>query len=380
VAKNAVRDIFSFGSIHGCYLKCRKNKRNTVNALKFEIKAGENIAKLEAELKQKTYNPSRSLLFFVKKPKLREIFAADFRDRVVHHVLVGYLERKWEKIFIYDSYACRGNKGTHSGAMRLRSFIRRVTEKGARRAYYLQLDIKSFFINIDKRILFDIVRKRTNNTDIMWLAEKVIFHDCTKDYILRDRENLAAVMPRGKSLFGKENKKGIPIGNLTSQFFANVYLNELDQFVKHVLKCRYYIRYADDFVLLDGSREKMLGWLEDISLFLAEKLKLELNPKSTKLRPVSDGIDFLGYIVRKDYVLIRRRVVNNMEMKLRHMERLCRREMNEEMKDRLRSTVQSYLGHYKWGNTYRLREKLAKRPVIADHFDVDGYRLIPKCG
>jgi len=373
-------DIFSFGNIYECYLKCRKNKRNTVNALKFEIEAGENVAKLEAELKQKTYNPSRSLLFFVKKPKLREIFAADFRDRVVHHVLVSYLERKWEKVFIHDSYACRKNKGTHRGVVRLRSFIRRVTKNGAMRAYYLQLDIKGFFINIDKNILYDIVAKKTKNRDVLWLAGKIIFHDCTRGYVLRDRDNLAAVMSLGKSLFGRENKTGIPIGNLTSQFFANVYLNELDQFVKHALKCRYYVRYADDFVLMDRSREKLLGWMEDIKVFLEQKLKLELNPGRTKVRPVSDGIDFLGYIVRRDYALVRRRVVNNMDQKLRYAERRILGSMSPEIVENLRNSIQSYLGHYKWANSYKLRMKLARRPVIDEYFKVEGYKLVRKQG
>ena len=211
--------------------------------------------KLEKELKNKIYHPLRSILFFAKKPKLREIFAADFRDRVIHHVLVGYLEPIFEKIFIYDSYSCRKGKGSHRAVMKTQSFIRKVSKNGKIRAYYLQLDIKSFFMNINKEILFGLIKKRTKNKDVLWLSEKIIFYDCTKNYILKDRINLFNELVRDKSLFGKENKKGLPIGNLTSQFFANVYLNELDQFVKHNLKCRYYARYTDDFVLLDSSKE-----------------------------------------------------------------------------------------------------------------------------
>jgi len=138
-------DIFSFGNIYRCYLACRRNKRNTINALRFEINAEENILKLEREFKNRTYRPSRSILFASRKPKLREIFAADFRDRVVHHVLVDYLERIYEPIFIHDSYACRKEKGTHTAAKRLQRFTRQVTKNGNIRAYYLQLDIKDFF-------------------------------------------------------------------------------------------------------------------------------------------------------------------------------------------------------------------------------------------
>ena len=372
------KKIFSFGNIYRSYLKCRRNKRNTVNALRFEVNAGENILKLEEELKGKTYRPSRSLLFFVKKPKLREIFAADFRDRVVHHVLVGYLEPILEKIFIHDSYACRKDKGTHKAMERLRGFIRKVSKNGVHRAYYLQLDIKGFFTNIDKQILYGLIKKRTVNKDILWLAENVIFHDCTKDYILRDKDNLFGEIPRGKSLFGKENIRGVPIGNLTSQFFANVYLNELDQFVKHRLKCRYYMRYADDFVLLSNSREKLYAWIEEIKMFLEQELRLELNPRRTKLRPVSDGIDFLGYIVRREYVLVRRRVVNNMDRKLKYFERHGHTGLSRETIENLRNSVQSYLGHFKWANSYRLREKLSKRVILSDYFEINGYQLVPR--
>ena len=372
------KKIFSFGNIYRSYLKCRRNKRNTVNALRVEVNAGENILKLEEELKGKTYRPSRSLLFFVKKPKLREIFAADFRDRVVHHVLVGYLEPILEKIFIYDSYSCRKDKGTHKAVGRLRGFIRKASNNGQKLAYYLQLDIKSYFSNIDKKILFDLVRKRTGNKDVLWLAEKIIFHDCTKDYILRDKDKIFNAISRGNTLFGKDNKKGVPIGNLTSQFFANVYLDVLDQFVKHRLKCRYYVRYTDDFVLLNTSVEKLRFWQEKIKEFLESELKLELNARRTKLQQVSNGIDFLGYIVRKDYVLVRRRVVNNMDRKLKYFERHGHTGLSKETIEHLRASVQSYLGHFKWANSYRLREKISKRKIIADFFKINEYKLVPK--
>jgi len=371
-----IKGIFSFGNIYKCYLKCRRNKRNTINALKFEINAEEDMLRLEEKLKNKSYHPSRSILFFVKKPKLREIFAADFRDRVVHHILVGYLEPIFERIFIHDSYACRKGKGTHKGVMRLQSFIRKVSENGGTKAYYLQLDIKGFFTNMDKEILFKLIMKRTENKDVLWLAEKIIFNDCTKNYILKGSKGLFRELPQHKSLFGKENKRGVPIGNLTSQFFANVYLNELDQFVKHNLRCCYYLRYADDFVLLDGSREKLSGWIKEIREFLESQLRLELNPKMVKLQPVSSGIDFLGYIVRSNYILVRRRVINNMDTKLRYFGRCRHNGLDYEMLEDLRSSVQSYLGHFNWANSYRLRENLFKRAIVKDYFERDEDRLV----
>ena len=411
------KDIFSFGNIYRCYLDCRRNKRNTINALKFEINAEENILKLERELNSKAYRPSRSILFAARKPKLREIFAADFKDRVVHHVLVDYLERIWEKIFIYNSYACRKNKGTHRAVMRLQSFLRKVSKNGKRKAYYLQLDIKDFFTSIDKKILFDMIKKRVHpvrknfsngvkNRDVLWLTEKIIFWDCTTSFILRDRGGIIKRIPPNKSIFGKDNKKGLPIGNLTSQFFGNVYLNELDQFIKHTLKAKYYIRYVDDFVLLGETREELVKWMKEIETFLETRLSLRLHPRRRKLQPISNGINFLGYIARRDYILVRRRVINNMKARLRHFERLLvpRRKFQKSnvrgqkspeeslrlptgqaegrkaiLKD-LQSSIHSYLGHLKWANSYNLVKKLAKELVISTYFKINGYRLVPILG
>ncbi len=356
LVRKQMRDIFSFGNIYGCYLACRRNKRNTINALKFEINAEENILKLENELKSKIYHPSRSILFAARNPKLREIFAADFRDRVVHHILVDYLERIWERIFIHDSYACRKGKGTHAAVMRLQSFLQKASKNGSARAYYLQLDIKDFFTSIDKGILFKTLQKKIRSKEALWLTEKIIFWDCTRSFILRDREGVLKNIPPHKSIFGKDNKRGLPIGNLTSQFFANVYLNELDQFVKHTLKARFYIRYVDDFVLLSDNIDTLIKWRQDIETFLAEKLLLRLHPNRRKLQPISNGIDFLGYIIRRDYILVRRRVINNLKSRLRRFARMAQNPANSI--NALRACVQSYLAHFKWADSYNLVKSL----------------------
>jgi len=385
-------EVFSFGNIYRCYLACRRNKRNTINALRFEINAEENILKLERELKTRTYRPSRSILFASRKPKLREIFAADFRDRVVHHVLVDYLERIYEPIFIHDSYACRKDKGTHAAVMRLQSFLRKVSKNGRARAHYLQLDVKDFFTSINKNILFGFMKKKISNKDILWLTEKVLFHDPTESFILRDRDNVINKIPPNKSLFGKSNLRGLPIGNLTSQFFANVYMNELDQFVKHSLKAKYYIRYVDDLVLLSDNLDILMKWRQDIEGFLAEKLSLGLHPKRRKLQPISNGIDFLGYITRRDYILVRRRVINNLRSRLRYFERNDERvviarspsgatrqsifkarllqPLSRLRNDNRRACLQSYLSHFKWANTYRLAQSLTRNKKISDCISV----------
>ncbi len=376
--------VFSLENIYRQYLNCRKNKRNTINALRFEYDLEENLAKLHEELEAQTYSPSRSVCFILKQPKLREIFAADFRDRVVHHILVDYLEKFWEPIFIYDSYACRRGKGTHRAVKRLQTFIRSASSNGNRRAYFIQLDIQGFFLHINKEVLYQIIAKRISDEKILWLARKVIFHDCTRDVIFKGNRDLLKKIPPHKTLFGTKNKRGLPIGNLSSQFFANVYLNELDQFVKHHLKARYYIRYSDDCVLLHEERERLLGWREEIREFLKDRLRLELNNKRQKLGLISNGIDFLGYIIMPDYLLVRRRVVNRLKAKLMQYQKRLKKEKDDyrvliydpTVLEKVMNTWASYMAHLKMANTYRLKEMLLRRFVWLGHlFQMDGEKL-----
>jgi len=380
--------LFSFENIYKQYLKCRKNKRNTINALKFEMNCEENLIDLKKELDTGSYYPSRSVCFMATKPKLREIFAADFRDRIVHHILVDYLEKIFEPKFIHDSYACRKNKGIHAGVTRLKSFVRKVTKNGSRNAFYMQLDIKNYFMSIDKEILFDLVAAKVKDKKVLHLASNLIFNDCTDDFVLKGDRDYLKKIPHQKSLFFTRGEKGLPIGNLTSQFFANVYLNELDQFVKHKLKCRFYLRYCDDFVLLSDSRQELIKWKEEIKRFIPERLKLSLNEKRQSLQPIKNGINFLGYIVRKDYVLVRRRVVNNLREKLSCFEKnLVKNEKppyvrvvyDYDLLEKLRATLASYFGHFRWANTFRLKESLLKRySFLKRFFKIEGWKIIPK--
>jgi retron-type reverse transcriptase len=347
--------VFSYREIYQRYLECRKNKRNTDNALKFEINAEENILELEKQLRERTYRPSRSILFVANKPKMREIFAADFRDRVVHHILVYNLTKIWDPVFIHDSYACRIGKGTHAAVVRLRSFLRRITKNGNIRAYYLQLDVKDFFTSINKEILFDLLKKHCDNSDILWLLEVVIFWDCTRSYICKGTRIALSQIPDNKSLFGKENKRGLPIGNYTSQFFANVYLNCLDQFVKHQLRAKHYLRYVDDFVILSTDKDELIRFRNEIDRFLQSRLNLKLHPKRRKLLTASSGIDFLGYIIRHDYILVRRRVINNLKQKLRNFQRSKTKDFKK-----LNAVLESYFGHFKVANSFKLKTKFLK--------------------
>ncbi len=372
--------LFSFENLYRQYLACRRNKRNTLNALRFEARHEQNLLDLQDALQGRSYVPSRSVCFFVKKPKLREIFAADFRDRVVHHVLVDYLERIWEPIFIHDSYACRKAKGIHAGVKRLRQFIWQVSANGSRPAWYLQLDISNYFMSIDKTILFALLKVKIDDADALWLTRVLVFHQCTDNYLLKGDPAVLQQIPPHKTLFGALPNKGLPIGNLNSQFFANVYLNELDQFVKHTLKCRHYLRYCDDFVLLSHDREQLAKWREQISQFLAERLLLKLNDKRERLRPVSDGVDFLGYIVRGDYLLVRRRVVNNLRERLQGFGRTLIRQRNSYrlyrydsgVLNELAACLSSYLGHFKQADSFRLRSRLWQEfPYLSEYFEFD---------
>jgi len=372
-----MNDLFSFANIYRCYLKCRKRKRKTINALRFEMRLEDNLCKLEKELKTKTYKPARSVCFVAKKPKFREIFAADFKDRIVHHILVDYLEKIYEPVFIYDSWASRKGKGTIGAVKRLQKFTRSITSNGVATAFYLQLDIKSFFVNINKDILKTIIRKKTDNKNILWLLDVILDNNCAQNYVLKGDPSLIKKIPPHKTLFNSPVNKGLPIGNLTSQFFANVYLNELDQFVKHKLKVRFYIRYVDDFVLLSKNKEDLILWAKKIESFLKENLDLELNWRKSKLRPISDGIDFLGYIIRPNYVLVRRRVVNNCKSRLRDIQKRLSHLNNDDrtlefvpsIVEKTRKSFSSYLSHFKHANSYNLINLIFdKFPFLNDYY------------
>ncbi len=372
--------LFSLENLARQYVACRRNKRNTANALRFEARQELNLLALRDDLVSRSYEPTRSVCFFVRRPKLREVFAADFRDRVVHHVLVSHLEQTWEPVFIHDSYACRKGKGVHKAVARLQQFMRQATANGTCEAFALHLDIRNYFMTIDKHRLFAMLDAKLQDDDARWLTRKLVFHDCTVAPALKGDPRLIERLPPHKTLFRAPPGKGLPIGNLNSQFFANVYLNALDQFAKHELKCRWYLRYCDDFVLLAHSHEQLLDWRERIREFLADRLMLELNDARERLRPVADGVDFLGYIVRPFHLLVRRRVVGHLREKLARAERslvcevtaLTTWRFDRERLDALHATLASYLGHFRWAAHRRLLAALWRaNPWLAQFFALD---------
>lgn len=311
--------MFKYEEIYDAYIRCRKSKRNTVNALSFEVDLIENICDLETCLNNRTYRPSRSVCFVTSSPKLREVFAADFRDRVLHHLVVPVLEEIFEPLFIHDSYSARKDKGIHRALSRAQKF-----SKASK--YYLQLDVKNFFYSIDKKILFALLNTQIirfykrkclktsiSQDEMLWLLHSIIFNDVCDNAILKDAK-ATNMMPSHKTLFKIDKRKGLPIGNLTSQFFANVYLNGLDNFCKRELKSKRYLRYVDDFVLFGDSKAELIDYKYNIEAYLQDVLGLSLR-QSFRLRDVDMGLDFLGYVIRPFYILVRQRVVNNFKMK-----------------------------------------------------------------
>jgi len=373
--------LFNLENIYRAYKQCRRRKRNTYNAMIFEQNLEENLLDLHEDLNNRSYKPKPSLAFLVEKPKRREIFAADFRDRVVHHLLVNYMEPQWERRFIHDSYACRQGKGTHKAVERLRTFTRKVTNNRTRQAWYLQLDVRGFFITLNRQILFERLAKHETDSIVLWLIQIILFNEPTQNCRFREARRCDFErLPAHKTLFKTAPDCGLPIGNLTSQFLANVYLDALDQFVKHQLKARYYLRYCDDFILLSEDKQQLETWEVQISTFLHDNLHLQLNERR-KLHPISDGIDFLGYIVRPDYLLVRRRVIGNLWEKLHHAEQVLYHNGLKTYEDghlvypypwqlltQIHQWINAYLNHFGKASTYQLIQSLRQRFYWLDEY------------
>jgi len=286
-----------FALLVQAYLDCRRSKRNTASALAFEDQVEHNLFQLHEDLVSGTYRPGRSICFVITRPKPREVWAAVFRDRVVHHLLYNHIAPRFHASFVADSCACIPGRGTLYAARRLEHQVRSATQNWSRPASYLKCDLANFFVSIDKTVLLAQLRRRVTEPWWMTLAETILMHDPREDVEVRgSRRDLARVPPH-KSLFNAPVHQGLPIGNLSSQFFANVLLDDLDQFVKHRVRAPHYVRYVDDFVLLHESARWLGAAREQIEGRLAD-LHLRLNPRKTVLQPVDRGIDFVGHLVR----------------------------------------------------------------------------------
>jgi RNA-directed DNA polymerase len=298
---------FPFHELVAAYFDCRRNKRTSLRALDFEASLERNLVALYDDLVAGNYRPGRSICFIVTSPKPREVWAAEFRDRVVHHLLYNHIGSRFERAFIADSCACVPGRGTLYAARRLEAKVRSITQNWSRRAFYLKLDLANFFVSIDKRILAGQLGARISEAWWRDLALQILNHDPRTDVELRGDPARMALIPPHKSLFNQPAHLGLPIGNLSSQFFANVYLDALDQYAKHGLCARHYIRYVDDFVLLHESPQWLNAAHAEIDAWLPRELHVRLNPAKTILQPIERGIDFVGHLIKPWRRVIRRR-------------------------------------------------------------------------
>lgn len=316
------QDLISLENLFQAWNEFRKGKRKRKDVQSFERNLEDNLFELHDKLKSRNYRHGNYHAFYVQDPKQRHIHKAKVADRIIHHLLYKYLYEIFNKSFIYDSYSCRVNKGTHKGVKRLVKFTRIVSKNYTRDCWALKLDIKKFFASVDHEILTCLLKKKINDSDILWLLKEVI----------------------------NSFPFGIPLGNLTSQVFANIYLNELDQFIKHQLKIKYFLRYADDFLILSSDNQSLQRLIVTIDQFLWNNLKLNLHPKKIILRKLAWGIDFLGYVVLPHYILPRTKTKRRIFKKLKLA---CFNDLNH-----FNESVQSYLGYLSHANAYQLSQTL----------------------
>ncbi len=348
------------------YYDCRKTKRNTFNALAFEVDYESNLVSLYHEINSGSYKPGKSIAFIVNNPVTREIFAADFRDRVVHHLVINKLNPLFEDHFIYDSYACRPGKGTRMGIQRVNKFIKQCSHNYTRDCYILKLDIEGFFMHINKNVLFgrlyEFTREHYQNRDqelLIELCRKTIYNNCTGNCIIKGKKGNWKALPASKSLFHSPEHCGLPIGNLTSQIFANFYLNTFDHFIKHELGIRFYGRYVDDFVLIHPEKEYLKSLIPVLRNFLQSELQLSLHPKKIYLQHYSKGVKFLGAYIKPNRIYIGNRTKGNFYDAIERQNIIARdHKPTKSEKGQFLSSMNSYLGIMKHYRTYRLRKKI----------------------
>jgi len=292
----------------------RRGKRSRLDVLAFERNLEENIFNLQVLLKTRRYKHGSYEPFSICDPKQRQIHKATVQDRLVHQLVVSAIEPLFERTFIHDSYSCRKNKGTHAAVTRLRSFLRKASKNNSRVVYALKLDIHRFFASVDHQILIAFLRKQINDPKTLQLLDEILGSHC--------------ITPG----------KGMPLGNLTSQLFANVYMHELDWFIKHKLGIKFYLRYCDDFIIVNDNRQELVNTVQPIADFLESKLKFRIHPHKITIRSWSQGIDFLGYVSKPHCTLLRtktrRRLITKVDA----------------------NNISSYLGLCSHANTYRLRQ------------------------
>ncbi|MCD8031849.1 MAG: hypothetical protein LUF85_13760 [Bacteroides sp.] len=392
----------TFAELVEAYFHCRQNKRYTDEALAFEVDCERNLEKLYDELSTGTYEIGFSKVFIVDKPVKREIFAAAFRDRILHHWLFMKLNPLFEREFIHDTYGCRKGRGTLFGIGRVKRFIARCSKGYTEDCYILRCDIRGFFMNIDRNILAvkldNFIRQKYQGEDlelVRRLARQVVMVNPVEGCSVNSRRTKWNGLPRDKSifttngytmpngmrsLFDEENReKGIPIGNLTSQMFANFYLNGLDHFVKHTLGVKYYGRYMDDFVMVHPSKEFLQEVKRKCAEYLERELMAQLHPSKVYLQHYSKGVEFVGAYIRYGAVFPGKKIKSNTWLTINRYNELAReRRLSPEEIQSFQQSMNSYLGimiHY---NSYKVRKKMLGKVSgwIANDIKYAGYNKV----
>lgn len=325
-------DLVSPENLFVAFDEFKRGKRKKEDVMYFEKNLEENVFELSEQLMTKTYLHGSYTNFAICDPKYRMISKASVRDRVVHHVLFNYLYGIFDKTFIFHSYSSRIGKGTHIGVKNFHKKMRKASENFRKPCYALKCDIKKFFASINHTILMRLLSKEVADPNVLWLIANII------------------------ESYSNTSDTGVPLGNVTSQLFANVYLNQLDRFIKHDLHVEYYFRYADDFVLLHQDKDYLEKLIDSIGNFLDGELKLRLHPQKVFIQKLKQGVDFLGYVCFPYCRTIRTKTKKRMLKKLNQR----KNEMfaGERTDESFNQTLQSYLGLLKHANAHNLSKRL----------------------
>lgn len=333
--------VANFGNLLVAHYLAARGKRSKPSVAAFEYDLEENLLQLRDELRSGAYRPGAYTSFHIHEPKRRLISAAPFRDRIVHHALVNVIGPIYERKFIYDTYANREGKGTHRALDRCTHYLRRYR-------YVLALDVRQFFPSIDHAILQGILAQTLADERVLDLAGKIIASG-----VGVQRDEYVMVYFPGDDLFASERPRGLPIGNLTSQFWANVYLNGLDHYVKRQLKCQGYVRYVDDLLLFSDDKPTLHAWRAAVIEYVAG-LRLTLHEERAQPRPCATGVPFLGFQVFPDHRRLKRRNVVNARRRLQALSRAYQR--GEVDQARARAGVLGWINHASTGDTWGLRQ------------------------
>jgi len=340
--------VCDWDNLYLAYRKARKGKRSRPPAASFEYDLETNLVTLQRELREKTYRPGAYSSFYIHEPKRRLISAAPFRDRVVHHALCNVIEPLFERSFIFDSYANRIGKGTHAALDRAQEYARRYP-------YVLQCDVKQFFPSLDLAILRGTLARKLADPDVLWLIDGIL----TSGIGVLAEEYQMEWFP-GDDLLAATRPRGLPIGNLTSQFWANCYLNPVDHFIKRELRCPGYVRYVDDFLLFADDKPTLWAWREAVVDHLAE-LRLTIHPGAHP-QLVTEGIPFLGFIVYPTHRRLKPRKVIHFRRKL-HAELRAYRS-GKLPAEKVTASVLGWINHVRYGDTWGLRRAVLQDVVL----------------